>query len=111
MDQWAIVCRCEELTRVEIEEAVQDGARTPDDVKRITRCGMGHCQSKFCGSTVQAIIEEMTGLSPGAVAPPRLRPPVRPVPLGGLAAGSQGEGQPGLLKRLFGSSHRAEESQ
>lgn len=110
MDKWAMVCRCEEITRIEIEEAVQDGARTPDDVKRVTRCGMGHCQSKFCGRTVRAIIEEMAALPEGSVPPPRLRPPVRPVALGALAAGSQGEGAIDLLNRLFAARHDAEES-
>jgi hypothetical protein len=36
-----IVCRCEGVTRAEIEAAVDDGATEMNQVKQFTRCGMG----------------------------------------------------------------------
>ena len=48
MDKSTIVCRCEEITVADIEDAVTQGAETFDDVKRLTRSGMGPCQAKTC---------------------------------------------------------------
>ncbi len=45
-----IVCKCEEVSLGEIEDAINSplGATTVDAVKRRTRAGMGRCQSGFC---------------------------------------------------------------
>jgi len=63
-DPWVIVCRCEELYAVDIVEAVRAGARTLDEIKRLTRCGMGPCQWKTCGSAVATILANEAGVSP-----------------------------------------------
>lgn len=85
MDSSTIICRCEEVSAEEISEVVVRGAQTFDDVKRLTRCGMGVCQAKVCSSLVLNIIQEKTGneLSPQML--PRSRPPLVPVRLGVLA--------------------------
>ena len=44
-----VVCRCEDVTRREIEEAVAQGAREVNQLKHFTRCGMGPCQGRVCG--------------------------------------------------------------
>jgi bacterioferritin-associated ferredoxin len=63
MDKSTIVCRCEELTVSDIERAVvRMNARTFDDVKRLTRCGMGMCQGKTCQSVISGLISEFNGL-------------------------------------------------
>lgn len=84
-DEFTIICRCEEVTRGEIETAISQGARTPDDIKRITRCGMGPCQSKTCRMPVMAIIAEFTGRPFSQVASPKARFPLFPVHLEVLA--------------------------
>jgi len=81
-----IVCRCEEVTSAEIEAAIADGALTANEVKRMTRAGMGLCQGRTCGRLVRQIIARRTGVPVGEVAVPTVRPPVRPIPLGRLAA-------------------------
>lgn len=45
-----IVCKCEEISLGEIEDAINSplGATTVDAIKRRTRAGMGRCQSGFC---------------------------------------------------------------
>ncbi len=43
-----IICRCQEVTRQEILQAIADGAVTVDGVKKRTRAGMGLCQGKTC---------------------------------------------------------------
>jgi NADPH-dependent 2,4-dienoyl-CoA reductase/sulfur reductase-like enzyme/bacterioferritin-associated ferredoxin len=81
-----IICRCEEVTRAEIGEAVRMGADTLDAVKALTRCGMGNCQSRVCGPLVAALIARETGRPRAEVGQFRVRPPVFPIPLTALKA-------------------------
>ncbi|MEN3751697.1 (2Fe-2S)-binding protein [Mangrovibacter sp. SLW1] len=39
-----VVCRCEDVTRAEIEQACEAGAHDVNQLKAWTRCGMGPCQ-------------------------------------------------------------------
>ena len=77
-----IICRCQEVTRGEIEAAIEDGATTVEGVKKRTRAGMGLCQGKTCQKLVMKIIAEKTGQKPADIVPPTFRPPVRPVRIG-----------------------------
>ena len=81
-----IVCRCEELTAGAIGKAIEDGGTGPNQLKAFCRAGMGPCQGRFCGLTVQAMIAQRTGQAPDAVGYYRLRPPIKPLPLRELAA-------------------------
>ncbi len=60
-------------------------------MKAFLRCGMGPCQGRLCGLTVTALIAEARGVSPADIGYYRLRPPVKPIALGELAALPQGE--------------------
>ena len=44
MDENTIICRCSDVTLKEIRELIKDGYVTFDEIKRITRAGMGPCQ-------------------------------------------------------------------
>ncbi len=77
-----LVCRCEELTRADIERAIEQGATTIDGVKRRTRAGMGLCQGKGCERLVARIISEKTGKPLAELLPATHRVPVRPVQMG-----------------------------
>ena len=44
-----IVCRCEDVTRAEIDAGYDAGAREVNQLKHFTRCGMGPCQGRSCG--------------------------------------------------------------
>ena len=88
MDRSTIICRCEELSMEEIEEAIDNGAKTFNDVKRLTRCGMGPCQSKICSGLIMDIIYRKTGNDISTISLPRMRPPLVPVKLGTLAQNS-----------------------
>ena len=74
-----IICRCQEVTRQDILDAIADGATTVDGVKRRTRAGMGLCQGKTCERLVAKIIAEETGRPMADILPPKSRIPVRPV--------------------------------
>lgn len=87
MDKSTIICRCEEISYEEIEEVLINGARSPDDIKRLTRCGMGPCQGKICTALVANIIHQETGTPITAIPLPRMRMPISPIKLETLATG------------------------
>ena len=77
-----IICRCQEVTKQDILDAIADGATTVAGVKRRTRAGMGLCQGKTCERLVAKIISEETGRPMAEILPPKSRIPVRPVKIG-----------------------------
>ena len=76
-----VICRCEEITRAEIKEAIRNGMRTLNGVKRITRAGMGLCQGQTCQRLVAQILSEELGISAAEIDPTTARGPVRPLRL------------------------------
>ncbi len=85
-----IVCRCESITAAQVRQTVAIGAVGPNQAKSFIRCGMGPCQGRLCGLTVTNIIAEATGRLPGEVGFFRIRPPLKPLTLGELAALGEG---------------------
>jgi bacterioferritin-associated ferredoxin len=80
-----IVCRCEEVTRADIDAACDAGARDMNQLKAWTRCGMGLCQGRNCGD----IAGELLMWRAGAASRERVgyftvRTPLRPVTTGTL---------------------------
>ncbi|MBN4050946.1 MAG: FAD/NAD(P)-binding oxidoreductase [Alkaliphilus sp.] len=63
-DYGEIVCRCEEVSKGEVIDAINAtiSAKTIDAIKRRTRAGAGRCQGGFCTPIVMKIIEENTDL-------------------------------------------------
>jgi bacterioferritin-associated ferredoxin len=80
-DDDLVICRCEEITRGEIKEAIRNGMRTLNGVKRITRAGMGLCQGQTCQRLVAQILTEELHLSAAEIDPTTARGPVRPLRL------------------------------
>jgi len=101
------VCQCEAVTARDILEVRpprylgwQDGGRNaprdlaslvrhgppdPDQVKRLTRAGMGLCQGRRCREQVAALLALATGTGLHEIAPATHRAPVRPLPLAAAA--------------------------
>ena len=96
------VCQCEEVTAREILEVrpprylktppianetrslvqiLGDGPPDPDQVKRLTRAGMGPCQGRRCREQIQALLALQEDLALGAVPLAGYRSPVRPMTL------------------------------
>ena len=63
-DYGVIVCRCEEISRGEILDALRSNVCVPtvDGVKKRVRPGMGRCQGGFCSPQVVRIIAEFLGV-------------------------------------------------
>lgn len=59
-DYGVIVCRCEEISRGEILDALSSPICVPtlDGIKKRLRPGMGRCQGAFCSPTVTKILAE-----------------------------------------------------
>jgi thioredoxin reductase len=96
------VCQCEEVTRRELVETrpprylgwdsppmrarsvatlLQDGPINQDQIKRLTRAGMGPCQGRRCREQVGLLLAQAAGTTIDRIPLPTFRPPVRPLPL------------------------------
>jgi NADPH-dependent 2,4-dienoyl-CoA reductase/sulfur reductase-like enzyme len=81
-----VVCRCEEVRAGTVRREAARGNLDPNAVKSRTRCGMGPCQGRYCGLTLTELLAASSGLAPQHVGYLRLRPPVKPIPLGDILA-------------------------
>ena len=90
-DPAVTVCRCEEVAIAEIERVVAHGCPGPNQAKAFTRCGMGPCQGRMCGTVVSEIFAEHRHEDVGTIGHYRIRPPVKPATVGELA-GLEGTG-------------------
>lgn len=84
VEDWTVLCRCEDINVEDIRVCIDQGARTPDDVKRMTRCGMGLCQWRECRTLVLEQMSEMLNVPIDGLPLPNVRFPLRPVSLGAL---------------------------
>ena len=96
------VCQCEEVTRRELVETkpprylnwqspqmsarsvttlLRDGPLNQDQIKRLTRAGMGPCQSRRCREQVGLLLAQAAGTTIDRIPLPTFRPPIRPLPL------------------------------
>jgi NADPH-dependent 2,4-dienoyl-CoA reductase/sulfur reductase-like enzyme len=82
-----IVCRCEEVDAGRIRRAVRFGAVGPNQLKAFTRCGMGPCQGRICGSMVGALIADELDRPIAEIGVWRPRAPFKPITVGALAEG------------------------
>jgi len=60
-DENVIVCRCSDVTMKELRDLIDEGYHTFEEIKRITRIGMGPCQGKTCGQIVLRELSKATG--------------------------------------------------
>jgi len=81
-----LACRCEEVSVGEIRALAAMGCSGPNQAKAFTRCGMGPCQGRFCGTTMEQIFARETALHPQQIGRFNSRPPLTPVTLGQLAS-------------------------
>ena len=69
-----IVCRCSDITVDEIREYIRQGHRTVDEIKRMSRLGMGPCQGRTCIPVVMRELSQMLGVSAEDITPATYRP-------------------------------------
>jgi thioredoxin reductase len=96
-----IICQCEEVTRADLigvqppnyltrpapmcarslETLLHDGPANPDQIKRLTRAGMGVCQGRRCRDQVAMLLALESGTAFGTIPLATHRAPVRPLPM------------------------------
>ena len=106
-----IICQCEEMTlsdlvgvqpprylerspalqKRSLTTLLQDGPPNQDQVKRLTRSGMGQCQGRRCRDQVAMILAVEANLPMGEVPLATHRAPVRPLPLKVIADWEESE--------------------
>ena len=87
-NQPVMLCRCYEITEEDVEAAIANGATTVNDLKRMTRAGMGLCQGIYCVPHMAAMLAE-SGQPRPTIAPMTARPPARLISLAELEATSR----------------------
>ena len=85
MADQTIICRCEDVTRDDILAAIEDGCRTLDEIKRVTRAGMGPCQGRTCRNLIARELAAIYNIPIEEVLMPTFRAPAEPVNVGILA--------------------------
>lgn len=80
-----LLCRCEDLTRETILKCIEDGYCTIDEIKRVTRAGMGPCQGRTCRMLIAQELSNYYGIPMEEVLMSTFRPPVKPISMGALA--------------------------
>ena len=85
MEKEVYICRCEEVTKKEIEQAIADGATTLAGIKRRTRAGMGLCQGRTCERLITQMLSKVKDRS--EILPSTARPPVRAIKIGEIVEG------------------------
>jgi len=122
-DAGVILCQCEAVTREallavrqpaylgepsagmaarDLGRLLEDGPANPDQIKRLTRAGMGPCQGRRCREQVALTLACATNESAERVPLAGYRAPVRPLPLKVLAAWDEAAEMSGQWDVWFG---------
>lgn len=80
----AIICRCERVTAGEIRKLIREGLRDINEIKTITRAGMGPCGAKTCTPLIHRLFRE-EGVPESEIVDQPKRPLFIEVPLGVFA--------------------------
>ena len=84
-----IVCRCEHVTAGEVRTLIRAGYRDMNEIKTVSRAGMGACGGKTCVSLILRLFRE-EGITREEITEYSKRPVFVEVPLG-ILAGANGQ--------------------
>lgn len=85
MDDRAIyICRCEQVTKADVLQAIADGCHTVASIKRATRAGMGACQGRTCSRLIQQILMSQGIQNPDTIEADKPRFPIVPCEVNAL---------------------------
>ncbi|RLC55313.1 MAG: sulfurtransferase, partial [Candidatus Cloacimonadota bacterium] len=83
-----MVCLCERVTAKEIRNLIKKGITDMNQIKAITRAGMGPCGAKSCDNLIKQLLRQ-EGVLLGSIEPNTRRPIFVEVPLGKFANGKK----------------------
>lgn len=84
-----IICRCSDLSLKDIKDLIEDGYTSVEEIKRISRAGMGPCQGRTCSQLIMREIAKITGKSVAEQQNSVTRPPTVGIKLRTIADGSE----------------------
>ncbi len=84
-----IICRCNDVTAKEINDAIDDGYSDFEELKRYLRVTMGPCQGRGCRHLVMGMIKAKTGKDPAKGSTGTRRPPESSIPFKAVAKGNK----------------------
>ncbi|EED34776.1 BFD domain protein (2Fe-2S)-binding domain protein [Luminiphilus syltensis NOR5-1B] len=86
MSETAYLCKCEELTVDTVRKALDTHGDIQDlsALKLMTRCGMGHCQGRYCHYQARWLMAEERDRDESTLGGFTARFPIKPVRLGDL---------------------------
>lgn len=87
----AKLCLCERVTVAEVRELIRRGMTDINQIKAVTRAGMGACGSKTCETIIKSVFRQ-EGIPLQQVTVNTRRPVFVEVPLGILAGVTEGDG-------------------
>ena len=90
-DDDTIVCRCERVSVGEIRKWIRMGVKDFNELKALTKVGMGSCGGKTCTPLINRIFQE-EGISRDSITPGTKRPLFIEVPLGIFAKANEKKG-------------------
>ena len=67
-----IVCRCEDITLKDIEDCIDAGATSVEEINRYLKCTMGTCQGRGCFAIIDGLLSDKAKKSPQSIRPPLL---------------------------------------
>ena len=79
MSDIKLICRCEDITEEMVQEALDSGITTLEELKRFLRAGMGPCQGRTCGPILRSMLARKLKTSPQNIEEWKKRPPLKPV--------------------------------
>ena len=79
------LCRCEDVTLKEFQDAYAEGFTELESLKRYTGVGTGFCQGKGCLSESAEQLATLRDIAPGEVRLTNIRPPAEPMTFAQLA--------------------------
>ena len=91
-DDETIVCRCERVSVGEIRKWIRMGVKDFNELKALTKVGMGSCGGKTCTPLIDRIFQEES-ISNASITPGTKRPLFVEVPLGIFARTKEEKGR------------------
>lgn len=58
MDKLTKVCLCKAIPRCTIKKAIHNGARTLEEIQKVTGAGSGGCKGHRCTSKIEEILKQ-----------------------------------------------------
>ena len=85
-----MICLCERVSVGEVRRLIQSGITNLNQIKAITRAGMGPCGAKTCDTLIRGVLRE-EGIPVENVVPNTKRPVFVEVPLDKFPDGGSDE--------------------